>query len=460
MRPRPLLVLASALLASLPCSAQHPSVGKDAPPIQAASWLNWKGDAPTLESLKGRVVMLEFWGTWCGPCVRAMPGVQKLHDRYTDRGLTVLAISYETNDKLQPFLTQNAFTMPVGSDPDKKTIGAYPINGWPTTIIIGKDGKIAHVGSPYDAEAAVEKALGLEAGEGAVLTAYFEAQKEADKQKKRDAIDRLVEKATPKFDVAAWAKGHLPAEKVADGGAPAPAPAPATPAKPAVKPGNPVEALGKCSPVWADAAQRTAVLQQLALVTEPIDLAAFAQQAMAKAFPFDAAELNALLKEKKYAAVLDAIGARAPAAAVLSAAAKNADLAAFCKSKAGEVRTNAKKAIMAQQYVFANALPKDQEVNKKFWSELSVSGMATSPDKKQITGILLGGEQLQRDHATAFIRSQLARTFLMEDLGAGKPPRIKELPKLVDDAKKEIVRDLESRYGKPEPFVPKEEPKK
>jgi hypothetical protein len=227
-----------------------------------------------------------------------------------------------------------------------------------------------------------------------------------------------------------------------------------------VKPGNPVEALGKCGPVWADAAQRTAVLQQLALVTEPIDLAAFAQQAMAKAFPFDAAELNALLKEKKYAAVLDAIGARAPAAAVLTAAAKNAELAAFCKSKAGEVRENAKKAIMAQQYVFANALPKDQEVNKKFWSELSVSGMATSPDKKQITGILLGGEQLQRDHATAFIRSQLARTFLMEDLAAGKPPRIKELPKLIDDAKKEVVRDLESRYGKPEPFVPKEEPKK
>jgi peroxiredoxin len=458
MRPRPFLVSASALLASLPCPAQHPSVGKDAPPIQAASWLNWQGDAPTLEKLKGRVVLLEFWGTWCGPCVRAMPGVQKLHDRYTDRGLTVLAISYETSDKMQPFLTQNAFTMPVGSDPDKKTIGAYPISGWPTTVIIGKDGKIAHVGSPYDAEAAVEKALGLEAGEGAVLTAYFGAQKQADKQKKRDAIDRLVEKATPKFDVAAWAKGHLPAETVADGGAPAPAPA--TPAKPAVKPGNPVEALGKCSALWADAAQRTAVLQQLALVTEPIDLAAFAQQAMAKAFPFDAAELNTLLKDKKYAAVLDAIGVRAPAAAVLAAAAKNADLAAFCKSKAGEVRTNAKKAIMAQQYVFANALPKDQEVNKQFWSELSVSGWSMSEDKKQITGIMIGGEHLPRDHATAFIRSQLARTFLMEDLGAGKPPRIKELPKLIDELKHEIVRDLESRYGKPEPFVPQEEPKK
>ena len=150
---------------------------------------------------------------------------------------------------------------------------------------------------------------------------------------------------------------------------------------------------------------------------------------------------------------------RAPAAAVLTAAAKNADLAAFCKSKADEVKTNAKKAIMAQNWLFANALPRDKAVSDRFQSELSVSGMSFSPDRKQIVGILLGGEQLHRDHATAFIRSQLARTFLMEDLGAGKPPRIKELPKLVDDAKKDIVRDLESRYGKPEPFVPKEESK-
>ncbi|HEU4417780.1 MAG TPA: peptidylprolyl isomerase, partial [Planctomycetota bacterium] len=182
-----------------------------------------------------------------------------------------------------------------------------------------------------------------------------------------------------------------------------------------------------------------------------IDLAAFAQQTMAKAFPFDMAELTALLKDKKYAAVLDAIGTRAPAAAVLNAAAKHADLAAFCKTKLPEVRTNAKKAIMAQNWLFASALPRDEKANKEFQAELSISGMSLSPDQKSIVGILLGGEQLHRDHATAFVRSQLARTFLMEDLAAGKPPRIKELPKLIDDAKKEIVRDLESRYGKPEP---------
>ncbi|MBL8722934.1 MAG: TlpA family protein disulfide reductase [Planctomycetes bacterium] len=146
--------------------AQKPTVGAQAPAIVASSWLNWQGDAPTLESLQGRVVLLEFWGTWCGPCVRAMPGIQKLHDRYRERGLTVLAISYETPEKMQPFLQANAYTMPVGSDPEKKTIAAYGISGWPTTILLDKEGKVAHVGSPYDAEEAVEKALGLEAGPG------------------------------------------------------------------------------------------------------------------------------------------------------------------------------------------------------------------------------------------------------------------------------------------------------
>ena len=452
-----LAAVVAATLLPLSTPAQSPTIGSPAPAIAAAEWLNWQGDAPTLESCKGRVVLLEFWGTWCGPCVRAMPGIQKLHDRYADRGLTVLAISYETSDVLQPFLTENAFTMPVGCDPEKKTIGAYPIRGWPTTIVIDKDGTIAHIGSPYDAEAAVEKALGLEAGEGALLTAWFDGQQQTDKQQQRDALGRLVEKATSAFDVAAWAKGHLPAETVADGGGAAAAPAPAAATNPVAKPADPLEALRKCGAAWADATKRTAALRQLAEVPAPIDLAAFAQQTMAKSFPFALAELNALLKDDKHAAVLDAIGKRAPAPAVLAAAAKNADLAAFCKSKEQDVRAMARKALMAQRWLFANALPRDEQLSRAFQSDLSVSGMSFSQDRKSIVGVLLGGEMVHKDHVAGYIRDHFTRALLMEDLARGKPPRVKELPKRIEQATGDVVRELEGKYGKPEPFVPKPE---
>ncbi|MEO6595987.1 MAG: redoxin domain-containing protein [Planctomycetota bacterium] len=431
-------------------NAQQPTVGQPAPAVVATSWLNWQGDAPTLDSLKGRVVLLEFWGTWCAPCVRAMPGIQKLHDRYRERGLTVLAISYEPPEKMQPFLTQNAYTMPVGSDPKKQTVTAYGVRGWPTTIVIDKSGKVAHVGSPYDAEAAVEKALGLEAGPGALLDVYLDSLKNSAKETQREALQRLLEKAPPDFDLQAWAKSHQAPETVALEGAELPTPATD---KPASKPADSKDLLRRCTQAWpSNTSQRDQVLKQLGdSGASQFDLAGFAQETFAKAFPFDVGELKKLLQGQKYAAVLEALSQRAPAAAVIATAAKNAELAAWCKSKSSEARSMAKKGLMAQLWVFPGALPRDEQVNSKFFGELSISGMAMSEDKKSITGLMLGGELVKSGQIAAFVKNQLTQALLMEDLGAGKPPRVRELMKLFDEERTAVVRDLESRYGKPEP---------
>lgn len=450
---RPFLPLGLLCLVIASTHAQKPTVGAPAPAIVASSWLNWEGAAPTLESLQGRAVLLEFWGTWCGPCVRAMPGIQKLHDRYRERGLTVLAISYETPEQMQRYLKENAFSMPVGSDPEKKTVTAYGIRSWPTTVVLDKEGKVAHVGSPYDAEAAVEKVLGLEAGPAALLTLYLDSGK-APKAEQRDALQRLVEKATPDFDLQAWARSHLAPDTVAGDGAP-PVVGKAVPAA-AAKPAALPDLLRRCVAAWGTPAQRNPLLQQIGDAgAAPFDLASFAKETFGKAFPFEVGELKTMLQEKKFAAVLDAIADRAPAAAVLATVAKHAELVAYCKSKADESRTLAKKGLMAQLWMFANALPRDEKLNQAFQSELAISGIATSPDKKSIVGILLGGEQLKRDHAASFVRSQLSRAILMEDLGAGKPPRVKELGKLFERERAAIVKDLEGRFGKPEPFVAK-----
>lgn len=454
MNPRSVVHAALFALIAPAVLAQLPTVGEPAPAIQAEKWINWQGDAPTVESLAGRVVMLEFWGTWCGPCVRAMPGVQKLHDRYQQRGLTVLAISYETAEKMQPFLSENAYTMPVASDPEKKTIAAYGIRSWPTTIVIGKDGKIAHVGSPYDAESAVEKALGLEAGPAALLNLYLDTLKGTDKAKQREALERLVEKAPRDFDLQSWAKGLCAPETVtADGKAGVPVPASA---KPAGKPTEPMELLRRCAKAWINDAQRRPLLQQLADGgPTTFDLTTFAQESFAKAFPLDANELKTMLTEKKYADVVEGIMHRAPAAAVLTAAAKDSGLAAFCRSKASEARQMAKKGVMAQNWVFPGALPKDESVNSKFFGELSISGISTSKDKKTITGIMLGGVILKSEEAASFVTKQLTQALVMESLAAGKSPRLSDLTKDCDKERAALVSDLEGRYGKPEPRVAK-----
>jgi peroxiredoxin len=463
MSLRRLLPFAAVGLLLAPANAQLPEVGSPAPAITATTWLHWEGPAPTLESLAGRVVLLEFWGTWCGPCVQAMPGIQKLHDRYRERGLTVLAISYETPDKMQPFLQKNGYTMPVGSDPEKKTITAYGVRGWPTTIVLDKDGKVAHVGSPYDAEAAVEAALGLEAGPVVLLTAYLDSLKAPDPAAQREALERLVEKAAPGFDLQAWARGQLPAETTTEGATATPQPAAAskgaTAPKPAAatKPVDPAELLRRCSAAWAAGGEpRAALLRQLAgSEARNFDLARFARESFAKSFPFDAKELAELLRDHQFRAVVDAITQRAPAAAVLAAAAKDADLAAWCEGQAPGARKMAKKGLMAHLYVFPGALPKDEQKNEEFFRELSISGIATTKDKKRITGILLGGEQLPAEAADAFVDAQLTQALLMEDLGANKAPRLPDLAKRRSDARAAIARDLEARYGKPEPRQPK-----
>ena len=136
-----------------------------------------------------------------------MPHVQKMHDRYRDRGVLVLGISYESTDVLRPFLTKNAYTMPVGSDPEKKVVGAYGVRGWPSTVLIDKKGKIAYVGGPYGIESQIEKALGLESSPATLLTVYVEALTAKKKAGIRESLERLTEKATPDFDLRAWAAG-------------------------------------------------------------------------------------------------------------------------------------------------------------------------------------------------------------------------------------------------------------
>ncbi len=97
----------------------------------------------SLRNLRGQVVVMDFWATWCGPCLVAMPEVQKLHEQYGKQGVVVLGIStWESGDPVA-LMKEKGYTYPLLLNGDE-VAETYGINGIPTTFVIGRDGKILY----------------------------------------------------------------------------------------------------------------------------------------------------------------------------------------------------------------------------------------------------------------------------------------------------------------------------
>ena len=101
------------------------------------------GKYQSLKDLQGKVVFLNFWATWCGPCRAEMPSIESLYGRYRDKGLEVLAVnSGEKLDQVLAFMKTNKLSFPAALDTDGKVSGIYGIQAIPTTYLIDRDGKI------------------------------------------------------------------------------------------------------------------------------------------------------------------------------------------------------------------------------------------------------------------------------------------------------------------------------
>ena len=97
----------------------------------------------TLSQLRGKIVLVNFWATWCPPCRKEMPDLEALSKQYREQGLVILAISDEEIDKVQPFIAKQGYTFPVLLDPGRKVNTAFHVEGIPKTFIFGRDGKLA-----------------------------------------------------------------------------------------------------------------------------------------------------------------------------------------------------------------------------------------------------------------------------------------------------------------------------
>ena len=97
----------------------------------------------SLGSLRGRVVMLNFWATWCGPCRKDMPQLQALHQELSSRGLVLLGVNSESRERAGDFLRQNRYTFPNLVDEGGRVAGQYQVRAIPTAVIIDRQGRIA-----------------------------------------------------------------------------------------------------------------------------------------------------------------------------------------------------------------------------------------------------------------------------------------------------------------------------
>jgi cytochrome c biogenesis protein CcmG/thiol:disulfide interchange protein DsbE len=178
MRIRPSLLLLGLILANpvagcgggaaeshsaASAAPQGGLVGKPAPNFSVGAVANGKGKV-ALSDLRGKVVLVDFWGTFCEPCKKSFPRLQDLHTKYSASGLRIVGISEdESDDKatIPGFASTYGAKFPLGWDGDKSIAKSYKPETMPSSFLIDKNGVIryAHVGYHDGEEAQVEKEI-------------------------------------------------------------------------------------------------------------------------------------------------------------------------------------------------------------------------------------------------------------------------------------------------------------
>jgi peroxiredoxin len=93
-------------------------------------------------ALRGKVVLIGFWGTWCPPCLRQMPDLEAIYREFRNKGLVILAISDERADTVSAFLAEHKYSFPILLDPGRQATGMMAVDGIPMSFVYDREGKL------------------------------------------------------------------------------------------------------------------------------------------------------------------------------------------------------------------------------------------------------------------------------------------------------------------------------
>lgn len=145
-----------AMLGWVGCNDKEPPVGYSVSPKVAEvapdfSLTGLDGKSHRLSDFKGQVVFLNFWATWCAPCVLEMPSIERLYQSLKDKGLTVITINTDdssSEEKVKKFVDTYGLNFKILRDPNFSVLDSYRVSGFPETFLIDREGKFLSFKDP------------------------------------------------------------------------------------------------------------------------------------------------------------------------------------------------------------------------------------------------------------------------------------------------------------------------
>ena len=178
---RRLLVTSAVVLAGATSSFAL-EVGDKAPPLEVKEWI--QGEPVVLADGAGKhVYVVEFWATWCGPCLQSIPHLSKLAEKFKAQGLEIVGVSDEDAEKVREFAKDGKFKYHVAVDKDRNTNGVYMegVPGIPHAFVVDKQGVVVWKGHPM-------------AGLDGVLEKVLAGKFDVGKAKEADALKKDMER--------------------------------------------------------------------------------------------------------------------------------------------------------------------------------------------------------------------------------------------------------------------------